>query len=117
MRADDQPLSVTEMTELRNILLGHAQKAQGIDSPNDAILDILSTLYRKRLGPAAGSTAFNKPTGHTATRYYDEEFEQLRWIVLTSPLAGDVRAKREDSLTGIGWEVRERPWRELLYRS
>lgn len=117
MNANDGPLSFTEMNCLRDVLLSHVTKAQGIDSPNDAVLDIISALYRRRLGPAAGSTAYNHPTGQTATRYYDKNFKCLRWVILTNPAVTKISARREDALTGNGWTVHEHPWREVLGRS
>lgn len=116
MNAKDAPLNVGDMNSLRDVLLGHVTKGQGVDDANAAVLDIVSTLYRRRLGPAAGSTAFNKPTGQTATRYYDENFKALRWLILTNPANDKLAARREDELTGNGWDIRERAWRDILYR-
>lgn len=81
------------------------------------VVAAMAAFYRARYGPAAGSTAVQKATGKTATRYFDAFFKKLRWLVLDNPESSTLNAERVDELPAHpAWEIRERDWKELVYR-
>lgn len=116
MSSESPRLTMTELARCQDALLGHVVvKGQGVDDVRAAVVDVLAALYEQRFGAAEGSTAYQHSTKWAATRYFDQEFDCLRWIIFKGVGSADVHAERVDKLPGIGWKISGRPWQELIY--
>lgn len=119
MKTGITAITFGEMTAMCKALSYSLGKDWVDEHARPAVIATMAAFYRTRYGPAAGSTAIQKQTGRTATRYYDNDFKKLRWLVLTNAEKGKVEAERVDSLDGNGslaWTINERSWEELVYR-
>lgn len=110
-------ISMTMMGDLRDVLLGHVSKPQGIDNANQTVIDLFSAWCAAKYGPAEGSTARQDNSGKIATRYWDAEFERLRWLVLNNPEIRPLGGERCDQLPGYNWTVTPRAWQDLVHRA
>lgn len=112
-----EPLGASEMNACIEGLKTHDDWASYIaNNGRDIVVQVFSSFCRARFGEAEGTTAYQRRTGKSAIRYYDREFNQLRWLIMDKADSPSLTGQRVDELVATygAWTVNEYPWDDLV---